>query len=52
MAAKNSKKSIVYSEPDNYIPKDVYDSVFGGKSKKKPTTTKKSTTKKPTGKKK
>ena len=45
MATKSNKpKGVVYSEPDNYIPKDVYDSVFG----KKKSTTKKSTTRKPT----
>lgn len=40
----NSKK-IVYSEPADYLPKEIRDKYFNdGKSKKKPATAKKATT--------
>ena len=53
--ANSKPKKVIYSEPDDYIPKDIYNSVFGnnsGKKTNKPTTTKKPANKKPTSKKK
>lgn len=45
MATKNNKpKGIVYSEPDDYLPKDIYDKYFGNKGKSKKQGTKKTTT--------
>jgi len=43
-----AKKKIIYSEPKDYIPKDIYDKYFKDEKKPKKPTTKK----KPTGKKK
>ena len=49
-AKKTNSKKVVYTEPSNYVPKDVYDEFF--KNEKKKPGTKKPATKKPTSKKK